>query len=118
MSNNTVGTYTDSAKGKILTMLGAEEFLAPIEINSTSTRDYDIGDIFVLGSTLQQATAPIVIGEAFSASNHESITIASIFVKKSDAVSSSAVSSIWTGTQAEYDLLTPDANTLYLIEEV
>lgn len=117
-SNNTVGTYTDSAKGKILTMLGAEDFLAPIEIGSTSTRDYNIGDIFVLGSTLQQATAPIVIGEAFSASNHESITVASVFVKKSDAVSSSAVSSIWTGTQAEYDLLTPDANTLYLIEEV
>jgi hypothetical protein len=25
---------------------------------------------------------------------------------------------IWVGTQAEYDLLTPDANTLYFIEEV
>ena len=25
--------------------------------------------------------------------------------------------SVWIGTQAAYDLLTPDANTLYLIEE-
>ena len=24
---------------------------------------------------------------------------------------------IWVGTQAEYDLLTPDANTLYFIKE-
>ena len=33
-------------------------------------------------------------------------------------VNSSAVSSIWVGTQVEYDQLTPDANTLYLIKEV
>lgn len=29
----------------------------------------------------------------------------------------SVVNTIWTGTQAEYDLLTPDANTLYFIKE-
>lgn len=33
------------------------------------------------------------------------------------AVWSTTISAIWTGTQAEYDLLTPDANTLYIIVE-
>lgn len=33
-------------------------------------------------------------------------------------IRSTSITGIWTGTQAEYDLLTPDANTLYLIEEV
>ena len=33
-------------------------------------------------------------------------------------IRSTTITNIWTGTKAEYDLLTPDANTLYLIEEV
>lgn len=33
-------------------------------------------------------------------------------------ISSTSVTAIWTGTQAEYDALTPDANTLYFIQEV
>ena len=30
-------------------------------------------------------------------------------------VGSASVTSIWTGTQAQYEALTPDANTLYFI---
>lgn len=33
-------------------------------------------------------------------------------------VGSASVTSIWTGTQAQYEALTPDANTLYFIQEV
>jgi hypothetical protein len=35
-----------------------------------------------------------------------------------EKVSSETVTTIWTGSQAEYDaIVTPDANTLYFIEE-
>ena len=33
-------------------------------------------------------------------------------------ISSTSVATIWTGTQAQYEALTPDANTLYFIQEV
>ena len=32
-------------------------------------------------------------------------------------IASASVDTVWTGTQAQYDQLTPDANTLYFIEE-
>lgn len=82
--NSTTNKYTDTAKGKILTMFGVEDFLAPIETDSTSTRNYNTGDVFVLGSALQRVTAPIAIGGTFSASNSEPITIGNDFAKKSD----------------------------------
>ena len=32
-------------------------------------------------------------------------------------IASASVDTVWTGTQAQYDQLTPDAHTLYFIEE-
>lgn len=45
-------------------------------------------------------------------------TQTSELTNNSNFVSSTTTTTIWTGTQAEYDLLTPDLTTLYYIEEV
>jgi hypothetical protein len=37
-------------------------------------------------------------------------------VRRAEAVVSVSVRTVWTGTQAEYDALTPDADTLYFIQ--
>jgi hypothetical protein len=37
-------------------------------------------------------------------------------VRRAEAVVSVSVRTVWTGTQAEYDALTPDPDTLYFIQ--
>lgn len=44
-------------------------------------------------------------------------TATSDLLNDSNFVSSAYATDIWVGTQAEYDLLTPDANTIYCIKE-
>lgn len=88
-SDNAVGTYTENAKTAIKEMLGIEES-EPVVIPVT---DVEVDGISVVNNGVAE------------------ISLANV-------VRSTAVTNIWTGTKAEYDLLTPDANTLYLIEEV
>ena len=37
-------------------------------------------------------------------------------VRRLEAVLSASVRTVWTGTQAQYDALTPDPDTLYFIQ--
>lgn len=55
-------------------------------------------------------------GDYIDLSNKPSIpSNTSDLTNDSGFVDSTSVTSIWTGTQAQYEALTPDANTLYFI---
>ena len=65
-SNNTVGSYTDEAKGFIQHMLGTDTNLADYESDTTADQAYAIGELFMLNGKLHQATAAIAIGDTFT----------------------------------------------------
>ena len=62
-SSNSVGTYTDVAKGSIQHMLGTDTNLASYESDTTADQAYAIGELFMLNGKLHQATAAIAIGD-------------------------------------------------------
>lgn len=74
-SSNGVGTYTDTAKDKIMKMIGILDMIAPYESTGVATRAYSAGDCFIQGSKLYRATASISIGVSFSSSNCEQTTL-------------------------------------------
>lgn len=62
-SSNAVGTYTDSAKSALQTMLGVSGIIAPVE-DATASKAYAIGDAFLHGGALYKASAAIAAGDA------------------------------------------------------
>ena len=64
-SSNAVGTYTDSAKTSIQSMLDvpSQDTIADKE-TATATAPHTIGDLFLMGGKLYKATAAIAIGDA------------------------------------------------------
>lgn len=74
-SSNPVGTYTDSAKSVIQTMLGISGIIAPIE-GTTASKPYGIGDAFLHGGALYKATVAIAANDAIApGTNCEQTTI-------------------------------------------
>ena len=74
-SSNAVGNYTDSAKDKIMKMLGIIDMIAPYESTGVASRAYATGECFIQNGKLFRATTNIVIGESFSSSNCEQTTL-------------------------------------------
>ena len=64
-SSNPVGTYTDAAIDKILTMLGVFDLIAPHE-NAQSSAAYAIGDAFIYNGKLYKATASIAANDTIT----------------------------------------------------
>lgn len=61
-SNNTVGTYTNEAKGAIQHMIGTDSAIAPYEADSTADRSYEVGNTFMMDGKLYKVTATITQG--------------------------------------------------------
>lgn len=62
-SSNTVGTYTDAAKDKILAMLGIDALIAKHE-GATASEAKAAGDVFIYNGKLYKATGSIASGAA------------------------------------------------------
>ena len=62
-SSNAVGQYTDSAKGKIQTMLGIADLIGNSE-GATASKAYSVGDVFLYNGKLYEVTASIASGSA------------------------------------------------------
>ena len=62
-SSNAVGTYTDTAKGKIQTMLGIADLIGNSE-ESTASKAYSVGDVLLHDGKLYKVTASIAQGSA------------------------------------------------------
>lgn len=58
-SNNSVGTYTDEAKGSIQSMLGITDLLGPDESTLIASKAYAVGDVFVVNGKLYKVTSAI-----------------------------------------------------------
>jgi len=59
-SSNAIGTYTDSAKASIQSMLGVSSMLAPSETEgSGASRNYVVGETFTMNGKLYKATIAI-----------------------------------------------------------
>ena len=67
-SDNAVGTYTDSAKSSIQSMLDvpSNSIIAPTEASTTATSAHAVGEVFFLGGKLYQATSAIAIGDTIA----------------------------------------------------
>lgn len=89
----------------------------------------DTGDVYRwTGSTYVEISNPLDIASQAEAEAGSNDTKAMTPERTKQAINSNFSAGVieennnteiyfWTGTQAEYDLLTPDANTIYLIEE-
>ena len=64
-SSNTVGSYTDAAKDKILQMLGIDGLIAQHE-GAQSTHAYAANDVFIYAGKLYKATTAIAINDAIA----------------------------------------------------
>ena len=72
-SSNAVGTYTDSAKDAIQTMLGVNALIAGHD-TATATAAHAAGDLFVMGGKLYKATAAIAIGDTITVGTNCALT--------------------------------------------
>lgn len=59
IANTTVGTYPDTQKEAIQSMLGITQMLAPENPNLVASQAYSIGDVFAANGHLYKATAAI-----------------------------------------------------------
>ena len=83
-SAESVGTYTDEAKGAIQKMLGITDLLAPEENDLTANQAYSIGDIFIANGKLYKATVAIAAeGTIIPSTNCEEVNISNTFLNKS-----------------------------------
>lgn len=57
--NSSVGTYTESAKSAIQSMLGVSDLLASRETSNIASQAYAVGDIFTLNGKLYKVTTAI-----------------------------------------------------------
>ena len=64
-SNNSVGSYTDEAKGSIQHMLGTDTMIAPNETNPFTTA-HDAGYLFTYNGKLYHTKTNVVAAEAFN----------------------------------------------------
>lgn len=64
IAGTTVGTYPDTQKEAIQSMLGISQMLAPTNPNLVATQAYAIGDVFAANGHLYKATAAIAQDEA------------------------------------------------------
>ena len=62
-SSNAVGNYTDTAKGKIQTMLGIADLIGNSE-EATASKAYSVGDVLLHDGKLYKVTASIAQGSA------------------------------------------------------
>ena len=72
-SSNAVGTYTDSAKDAIQTMLGVNTLIATHD-SATATSAHAIGDLFTMDGKLYKATAAIAIGDTIAVGTNCALT--------------------------------------------
>lgn len=90
-SNNTIGTYTDEAKGAIQHMIGADN-LAPYESDITADQAYAIGELFMLNGKLHRATAAISALDVFTVgTNCEIVNASDVFTRDVQIDSTSVV---------------------------
>lgn len=92
-SNNSVGTYTDSAKQAIQTMLGTNSMLAPIEADYVADRTYAIGDLFCMDGKLYKVTAAInQNGTITPGTNCSETSVSGTYAAKTDTVLNTTLS--------------------------
>ena len=87
-SSNAVGTYTDTAKGKIQSMLGITNLISTDESSLVASKAYAIGDVFCANGKMYKATAAIASGATIvvegNGANASEIKIEGTFVKNTD----------------------------------
>lgn len=92
-SNNSVGSYTNTAKGAIQKMLGVSDLIATEENNLIASKAYAIGDVFTANGKLYKATAAIAADGAIitdgASANCEETSVGEGFVKFTDIASTS-----------------------------
>lgn len=85
-SANAVGTYTDSAKDKIQSMLGTDVIIAPHETDPF-TSAHAINDLFTLNGKLYRAKTAITAGDALNVgTNAEEVSVFTAKADKTDTV--------------------------------
>lgn len=94
-TGNTVGQYTDAAKGAIQSMLGTNTMIAPDENDLVADRDYAVGDLFTANGKVYKVTSEILTGAAIVTTrnnvNCEETSVAEAFVKDVQVNGSSIV---------------------------
>ena len=89
----TVGNYTAPAKTKIQNMLNvpSANAIALLEINSTASKNYSIGDLFTMNGKLYKVTSAIAQDGAIvvegNGQNCEEVSVADEFARNSDVPS-------------------------------
>ena len=83
-SENTIGIYTDVAKGAIQKMLGVYDLLSTEEF-TTAIAAHTVNSLFLMNGKLYKTTSAISIGEAVQVgANCTSVKIDEVFVKNTD----------------------------------
>ena len=72
-SNNSVGTYTDAAKGAIQNMLGITSLFASEE-SATATAAHAANSLFMMNGKLNRTTSAIAIGDAVEVGTNCEVT--------------------------------------------
>ena len=104
-SSNSVGNYTDEAKGAIQSMLGINSLLAPVESNTATSQAYNIGDIFSHLGKLYKVTSAISSGGVITpgsgaGDNCIETTIASNLNNKADKTDTVLLTTLSRGRKA------------------
>ena len=115
-SSNIVGTYTDSAKAAIQTMLGVDSLIAPTESSTMASQAYAINDLFLNDGKLYKATAAISQGAVLdSASNCQVTSIASEMVRdvqiNGSSILSNGVANVPIANSSSFGVVKIDSNS-------
>lgn len=104
-SSNAIGTYTDSAKSAIKTMLGVNEALASVEPTITASKAYAVGDLVVNNGKLYKVTAAIAQNDVLTEGTNISETKVdeelSGYVRDTDYASTNTSGVIKVGSSLE-----------------
>ena len=107
-SSNSVGTYTESAKGKIQSMLGITNLISTDESTLVASKAYAIGDVFCANGKMYKATAEIASGATIvvegNGANASEVKIEGTFVKKTDYATNSTPGVVKTNRDYGIDL--------------
>ena len=100
-SSNSVGIYTDAAKGAIQNMFGVTNLISTEEF-STATAAHALNSLFMMNGKLHRATAAIAIGDAVVVgTNCEVVKADEVFVKNTDYATTSTAGIIKIGARLE-----------------
>ena len=113
-ANNSFVTKTDADANFVTKTDANNSFVTKTEANSSFVTKTEADTNFVTKTDAENN----LVTKTDSENSLEAITATFVHLKTtidSGFVSSSSVKNIWTGSQSDYDQLTPDENTLYII---